>query len=203
MGSPAKGSVPLPAKRGKKAAPEEGTSAAAPEVDTPPVAPLDQQVGGTPAPGKPSPAPHGDGEAIRISIDDAAFAPSDPTYTYWVGTTSKSPLQNVALGGICFPKYTGAFRYTGGGDLIEPSTRGAVVELTEKDVKKVIAAVQNKLVRKHGNGCYIVTKSARNFRPQGTDRPVGCFIYMVHVGEMMPRKWQENEPPAMVQLSGE
>ena len=105
--------------------------------------------------------------------------------TYWVGVLEECPLQNIVVGGVCFPKYSGNFAVTERGDRQGVSHNGIEIKLSEDEVAAVIQSVGRRVVRKMGKrGGMLVSTDARGYRHNPkTDTPLGMHVYMRPAGE--------------------
>jgi hypothetical protein len=166
--------------------------------------------------------PKGDGvEVLNLSVDQAAAPVAPPREFYWCGATKDSPIHNVTLGGISFPKFTGAVREvdgTGRQQFSDNLFNGQIHSLTEAHVALVLEHAKNKVIRNYrtevlGNdpsaeqtAVYlgdILSMTGTRHRPyehREGDKPIGNFVYMVRVRGKTDRPFDdENPPPPLVE----
>jgi len=139
------------------------------------------------------------GGAITIDIDDlpTGVVEKEDTAKFWIGTRKDSPIQNVVVGGVCFPSFTGVLRHDSRLEPILPPTRGAVVGLTDREVGRIKESVSLRMVRPRGQGAYVVSRTSSRYKPAIGDRPIAGYLNMVRVGDRMPIDWRDREPPPM------
>lgn len=153
---------------------------------------------------------------IRIEVPRHEKPTPIPRDYYWCGATKDSPIQNVTLGGISFPKMIGEVRDTDTGKqtFVDNLHVGAVHQLTDAHVALIIEHAKNKVIRNYrvevlGNEhsmqhtAYlgdIISMSGSRTRPfefRDGDRPIGNFVYMVKVQSRTDRPF--DDPPTLVE----
>lgn len=120
--------------------------------------------------------------ALRIKTEEISPAVKGPTKLYWIGTTEDSPYQNVTVGGVSFPRWTGMAVWGADGtpDRPEGLRAGARVNLTEGQVNAILRGVANRILRPVGGEerAKLIPKDARTYRPMKGDEPLGRYLYM-------------------------
>ena len=105
---------------------------------------------------------------------------------YHVGVVPGAPFYSISLGGVSFPSLTYA------PSVVDPQTgssaqtigrEGAVVELTDGDVRNIKTAIENRVVRimsQPGEPLQgrVWHKKGSRYRPDKRDRPLGDFVYL-------------------------
>jgi len=129
------------------------------------------------------------------------------TKRYWCGAFVDAPFQTKHAFGVAFSKWSGIIEADpeSGEPILDRAHPGCVVSLTDDQVEGVRAAVAAKVVRTVGRQedrsgnyrCDTYNVSSPHYRRTEKDVPLGRFIYMVEVGEMMPPDWRASRPPAM------
>lgn len=152
----------------------------------------------------PHPASSLPGEAGPLTITvplDQIQVEEEISEDYWLGTMPNCPLQNIVLGGVSFPSFTGVLRYAPKTlDPIYPETRGAVVKLSSRELKVILDRVPLYFVRRRGSQVSIVSKTSRQFRPAAGDVPVAAYLYLVRLSDAMPIDWRRRTPEPMYRL---
>lgn len=107
------------------------------------------------------------------------------TKLYHVGTVRGAPWGAIALGGVCFPQAT--YEPRGGVDGIGQALgrAGDYIDLHDEDVKRVRAAMANRVVRireernRDGNAEGVVWHlKHRRYRADPRDVPIASFVYL-------------------------
>lgn len=99
---------------------------------------------------------------------------------YFVGTRPDCPRQNIALAGVCFPRWSEKVEYDPDSmDTERMKRQGAVVLLTDVQVAEVKEASERKVfeILPYGRGI-LYNSTTRGFRPNKNQRPVSAFIFM-------------------------
>lgn len=114
---------------------------------------------------------------------------------YLCGSTEDSPVQNIDLHGVGFPRFRTTPEDDGTGKLIQGGKQpGALVPLSEEDIKRVHAACKQQFVRWHRNekGEKTTGQILSRIAPKGHvppremvgDEPVSKYVYMVDAENM-------------------
>jgi hypothetical protein len=141
---------------------------------------------------------------IELGPDDEAKV--EQKHAYWCGIVPGAPIHRAVLASITFSRDQGLLAPKGQSGkyiMVDHVKRGQVHNLTLTHVELVLERAKLSVVRQFGNGRgSIVTKAgshSRPYRPRPNDVPLGKYLYMVRLGEDMPRDWRESSPPPMVQ----
>jgi hypothetical protein len=115
-----------------------------------------------------------------------------PRTRYWMGTTPKSPIQNITAGGQSFPRFSGTPVFDARGQPDRDLTLGTYNELTAKQVETVKHAVAARIVRRIGSGddrrAIVMMRDAPSYRVEPGDEPLAKYVYMAACarGEELP-----------------
>ena len=134
---------------------------------------------------------------VKPKLPTAEKAPA--TKPYWLGTLAGCPFQNVACAGQEFPRFTEDVKVNP--DTIETKRTerpGVVVYLTDARVKAILDAVASKVVRMGGGRQELLGIQNQHYTRDGSDEPLGKFLYMVPLNPLMPANWQGMSPTPMV-----
>ena len=145
-------------------------------------------------------------------VDDAVVkvVPDLPTiedrpdlrHRYWMGTTRKSPFQNVHDGGHSFPMATGQMTDSdGSGQPTFSGPRGQEAMLTDDEVAVIVKSVARKVVSWAGTGgkrrAIKRDMDALGYRQEPTDEPLGKYLYM-HRTDSLGFSAKAGDPEPMV-----
>lgn len=157
-------------------------------------------------------------EVMSLDVVQAAPPPAPPREFYWCGATKDSPVHNITLGGISFPKFTGEVRegdVEGKQKFVDNLHDGQIHSLTEATVELVMEHAKGKVIRNYrtevlGNdpsgeqptvflGSILSTTGSRHrpYQYREGDLPLGNFVYMVKVRGRKDRPI--DEPPPLVE----
>jgi len=132
------------------------------------------------------------------------------TKRYWVGAVEDAPFECRHAFGVTFQKWSGVVEADPrtGKLVLDRASRGLIVELTDEQVVEVQNSIARKIVRTTGNRedatgnyrCDTHNVLASGFRTMPKDTPLGRYMYMIEVDELMPHGWRETaEVPVMDQ----
>ena len=119
--------------------------------------------------------------------------------SFWCGTTSDSPLQNINLAGLDFPGYVELIDHPSGALKTQRhKVRGTVVNLEAKQVDAARSASTKKVVRTQGARTSLLNVDSRFYRATEGDVPVGHFVFLIEVDSAVRSygaMWRDNENP--------
>lgn len=145
----------------------------------------------------PEPLPEPERTARRVTIEPTALRiPPRPKLTeFHVGTRRSCPHQNVTIGGISFPSFTG-------GALIGENRRqGARVRLSPEQIDRVKRALAGKIVRWTMAGGerrgQLLSVDSPGFAAQAGDEPLAQHVYCYEVPPEQ-KAAEELEPASML-----
>lgn len=133
---------------------------------------------------------------LKITLDEMKIPEPEATEEYHVGTKASSPFQNVTLGGISFP------RFTGGAAVGDPQRPGARVRLSASQMARIKTAVGRKICRWRNVGSsgdrvgVVINTDQIGFRPQVGDEWLAKHVYCVKIAPEVARI-MDAEPEAM------
>jgi excisionase family DNA binding protein len=137
--------------------------------------------------------------------DRTATAPAQKPGTvvgsrsYWCGTTSDSPIQNINLAGLDFPAFVELIDHPEGSLKTQRhKVRGTVVHLEAKQVEAARDASNKKVVRSQGARTSMLNVDSRYYRKTEGDVPVGRFVFMIEVDSAVRSygaMWRDTENP--------
>lgn len=144
-----------------------------------------------PAPSASAPLP----AVLKIAPGDMKIPDPEPTEEYHVGTKASCPFQNVTLGGVSFP------RYSGGAAVGDPQRPGARVRLSASQIERIKSAVSRKVCRwrtmRDGDRVGVVMNTDQmGFRAQVGDEWLAQHVYCVKIAPEVARI-MDAEPEAM------
>ena len=142
-------------------------------------------------------------DAVEVEFTPEMEPPAPVTRRYWLGTTSDSPLQNIVLCGVSFPRYSQEIPLNKDGevDKAKPVVRGMRVQLTDDQVEAIKAAAVRVRVRRSGSSASLVSSGSDKYRRRpGNDLPVGRYLFMLPIKSTMPVDWDRRTPPPMIRV---
>lgn len=153
-------------------------------------------------------APPVEFKPIQVDPAKVQIVPLPPTKRYWVGAFEDAPFDVKHFGGVAFQKYTGEVKNDPktGALILDGARHGAVIDLDDMQVDRVVQSVARSVVRTVGRRedatgnyrCDRYDVSIPGYRPSAADRPVGQYIYFCEVGQLMPPEWRSSRPPSMI-----
>lgn len=132
---------------------------------------------------------------LKVDAGAIRIPEAEPTEEYHVGTVEGSPFQNVTLGGISFP------RFTGGAAVGDPQRKGARVRLSPSALAAIKKAVARKVCRwrnlSDGSRVGVVMNTdSLSYRPQVGDEWLAKYVYCVRIAPEVA-KIMDSEPATM------
>jgi len=131
---------------------------------------------------------------VNLKLEDAEVM---QRFSVWLGVGKSCPYQNCAAGGQDFPRWTERME-TVGGTTSRTRVNGKVVEMTRSAIERVAQAVGRKVVRWAGSRAFILNVDSPRYMGSRNDEPLGKYLYMQVVGDLLPPDWRTNEPEMMV-----
>ena len=121
---------------------------------------------------------------------------------YWMGTTQKSPFQNVYAAGKVFPMAMGSLDdKNGDGQPTFSGAKGVEVMLSGAEVEAVQKSVARKVVRWAGTGKnrrgIKMDMDSMGYRQAKGDEPLGRYLYMLRT-DSLGHNAKQGEPETMV-----
>jgi len=135
--------------------------------------------------------------ALQIELDRTPREEAQ-TKRYWCGTLRGGPYQNTVKGYVSFCSHKGTLdqsRMNG--------ERGNIVPLTQAQLDETIKRVKRHVVRMRGSkgkGRMISMApggSRDHYVQHPDDVPLGAFLYIVPVLDVMPEGWRASNPPPL------
>lgn len=114
---------------------------------------------------------------------------------YLVGTKPNCPIQNVSVGGICFPLYNEDVTVDDAGQTHRSRINGAIVKMDKNKYEFVKAKIKSKVIRwrdKNKKIGYIVNIEKNKTLPN--DEPLENYIYIEDIRKLAMKdpQWREN-----------
>lgn len=127
---------------------------------------------------------------LTIDVDRGKMEPFGATTEWLCGVAKDCPKQNVVVGGFSFSLTTYEVMQSPDNPkagVPGPSKPGQLNKMTEEQRERVIAAIDNRVVRwasserKRGQ---IVAKDMTYYRPEPFDEPLSRYLWMIDVAEV-------------------
>ena len=117
---------------------------------------------------------------------------------YFVGTINDAPLQNITIGGFCFPNFTNELIKNDETSQLTPNKRkGDILELYDDEVKRIKDAASKKVVRWNANKtrAFIVCIDDK-YKSGPNDELISKYIYLISLDEISQKNpmWREQDP---------
>lgn len=138
-------------------------------------------------------------QSLQVKLDRKKIIAPENRAKFWVGTTADCPIQNVTVGGFCFPRFSGTPSFsekTGKPD--RPLDLGQELELADSEVKRILDAVKSRVLRSigsKGKRATILDVDGK-YATNPHDKPLAGYLYMVPV-EGLSATAREMEPTPM------
>lgn len=137
-----------------------------------------------------------DSGVVKIPISGLPEHEDVARVEYWCGTTEECPIQNVTVGGQSFPRDTGtAVRDPSGNIESGHLEHGAMLQLTDTQVDRVVRGVSERLIRwtgqptdengkPRGKRRGIIIMRDGPYNEQAGDEPLARYVYMVRTDSL-------------------
>ena len=140
--------------------------------------------------------------AIKVKPGLPKVEPGAKTERYWIGTVPTSPIQNVTVGGVCFPRFRGNPVFDRPGDAPDRALEyGVFADLTDDQVDAIKKGVAARVVRPIGlpdsefDDAEGVARNTRKtgqmlmvdgpkYRRQPRDIPLARLLYMHRAADL-------------------
>ena len=132
-----------------------------------------------------------------IAIKPVAFK-EEERFTIWMGVSMDCPYECIHAGGADFPRFNEIVnRDADTNTTTREKVRGKVIELTKNQIELIAKAVGRKIMRKNGARQWVMNADNPRFSYRQEDNPLGEYVFMQVVGEMMAPNWRQTEPQMM------
>ncbi len=112
---------------------------------------------------------------------------------YHIGTMPGSPIQNITLGGVSFPRMTEEIKLSRNASPASTQRNpqpGEIIELSPSQVDRILEGASCKVVRMRGTSGKIYSSKSATFKAHPHDIPIEKFIYMRMAPENVT--WRED-----------
>lgn len=142
--------------------------------------------------------------AIKVPWKREMAPPPVERVEMWLGVTDESPLQNIVLGGLLFPRYSREIPLDKNGDVVKgKETRGIRVRITKESAKAIEEDCVRHVVRRVGVNAVTLDTKDHRYERQANDLPIGCFLYAVEIHQRMPVDWHVTTPAPIIEIDTE
>jgi len=129
--------------------------------------------------------------SLRLAVTPPPEAVYAKRREYWLGVIKECSYNNVTVGGISFPRWTGSASFDEKGvpfgGKIDP---GARVKLSDAQVEACLQSIARRIIRPFGVGGngkrrhQLLSIDSPAYRPSIKDRPLADFIYILRTDVM-------------------